>query len=162
MQTDLDRLFSQFLDHYGAHIADESRPFPNVPEILADLEGAGAILSVCTNKPTRLSFALLKALGLEHRFRSVVGGDTAPAPKPDAAHLLTAIEAAGGDPKRAIMIGDSATDVGAARAARVPVILVSFGYTDTPARDLGADAVIDDFAELPAACLACARDGNSL
>ena len=145
-------MFERFIVHYLAHIADESAPFPGVTEALDAFRAAGAILSVCTNKRTDLSFALLKALELDHYFKSIVGADLARAPKPDASHLLTAIEAAGGDPSRAIMVGDSASDAGAARAAKTPLVLVTFGYTETPVTELGADAVVDAFARLPAVC----------
>ena len=83
-------------------------------------------------------------------FAAVVGADAAPKPKPDGRHVLFAIEEADGDPDMAIMIGDSATDVNAARNAGVPVVAMSFGYTPIPARELGADVVLDHFAELPA------------
>jgi len=148
----LERLFQDFIVHYRAHIADESRPFEGVIGAMDDLEAAGARLAVCTNKRTDLSLALLDALGLTGRFAAIVGGDAAPAPKPDARHLLTTINRAGGDPARAVMIGDSISDAMAARNAGVPLVLVSFGYTDTPARDLGPDVLIDHFDELPAAC----------
>jgi phosphoglycolate phosphatase len=71
--------------------------------------------------------------------------------KPDAAHIREAVRQAGGDPARTIMVGDSITDLDAARATGVPCILTTFGYTDTPAAELGADAVIDHFDALPAA-----------
>ena len=80
----------------------------------------------------------------------VIGADSAPAPKPDARHLLTAIAAAGGQPGRALMVGDSASDIGAARAAHVPSVAVSFGYTEIAPADLGAGHLIDHFRELPA------------
>jgi phosphoglycolate phosphatase len=145
----LDALFARFIALYRARIADESRPFPGVAEALDHLAGAGARLAVCTNKPTGLSRALLDALDLSSRFAAIVGPDLAGAAKPDPRHLAYAVEAAGGG--RALMVGDSAADVGAARAAGAPVVAVSFGYTDIPALDLGADQVIDHFAELPAA-----------
>jgi phosphoglycolate phosphatase len=148
----LDGLFERFIVHYRAHIADESHPYPGLTDALNALLASGAILGVCTNKRTDLSVALLKALGLDHYFKSIVGADLAKAPKPDASHLLTAIEAAGGAPARAIMVGDSASDAGAARAAGTPLILVTFGYTETPVTELGADIVIDAFDKLPAAC----------
>lgn len=154
----LSRLFDRFIAHYFAHIADASRPFPGCVEALDVLAGAGATLAVCTNKPTELSIALLAALGLESRFAAIVGPDAAPAPKPDARHLQAAVAVAGGTMDRALLVGDSATDAGAARAAGVPLILVSFGYTETPAADLGADALLDHFHQLPEACarlLAC-------
>ncbi len=148
----LSALFERFIAHYREHIADESLVFPGVTDALDILEAAGAKLVVCTNKRTDLSVALLEALGVAHRFAAIVGPDVALAAKPDARHLLVAIEAAGGSPDRAVMVGDSVSDAGAARAAGVPLILVSFGYTPVPARDLGADVLIDHFEQLPAAC----------
>jgi phosphoglycolate phosphatase len=144
-------LVARFLEIYRARIADESRVFDGVEACLETLSSAGAVLVVCTNKPTDLSFALLDGLDLTRYFIAVIGGDLAPKPKPDASHLLAAIAAAKGKPDRAIMIGDSATDIGAAQAAKVQSIVVSFGYTDIPAADLGADLVIDHFSVLPAA-----------
>ena len=153
----LDGLFERFITHYREHIADASRPFPGVEDTLDVLEAAGANLCVCTNKRTDLSVALLQALDLDGYFRSIVGADAAPAPKPDPRHLLTAIAAAGGDPSRAIMVGDSGSDAGAARAAGTPLVLVTFGYTDTPVETLGADVLIDSFSGLPSACAGLAR-----
>ena len=148
----LSRLFDDFIDHYLAHIADESRPFDGAVQALDELQAKGARLAICTNKRTDLSLALLRALGLADRFAAIVGADAAPAPKPDPRHLTTAIERAGGRTDRAVMVGDSASDARAARNAGVPLVLVSFGYTDIPARDLGADVLIDHFDELPDAC----------
>jgi len=142
-------LFERFIAIYRDRIADESRPYDGVIEALDLLDAAGAKLVVCTNKLTDLSLALLDALGMTSRFAAVVGADSAPAPKPDPRHLRTAIAAAGGRDDCAIMVGDSASDIGAARAAKVPSIVVSFGYTEIPAADLGADYLIDHFAELP-------------
>jgi phosphoglycolate phosphatase len=147
-EPEASRLFDRFIDHYLDHIADESRPFPGVIEALDRLEEACAVLAICTNKRTDLSLAVLDALGLTSRFAAIVGPDLAPRPKPDASHLLRAIELAGGDPARALMVGDSINDVLAARNAKVPVVLVSFGYTDVPPRDMDADALIDRFDEL--------------
>ena len=148
----LSRLFDDFIDHYLAHIADESRPFDGVVQALDELQAHGARLAICTNKRTDLSLALMRALGLADRFASIVGADAAPAPKPDPRHLTTAIERAGGRPDRAVMVGDSASDARAARNAGVPLVLVSFGYTDIPAADLQPDILIDHFDALPAAC----------
>ena len=142
-------LFDRFIAVYRNRIADESRPYGGVLETLDVLAGAGAKLVVCTNKFTDLSVALLDALGMTSRFAAVVGADSAPAPKPDPRHLQAAIAAAGGRDDRALMVGDSASDIGAARAAKVMSVVVSFGYTEIPAADLGADHLIDHFAELP-------------
>jgi len=81
-----------------------------------------------------------------------VGADAAPAAKPDPRHLLTAIAAAGGSADRALLVGDAATDAGAARAAGVPLILVSFGYTEVPAAELGPDILLHHYDQLPDAC----------
>jgi len=145
-------LFDRFIARYLAHIADESRPFPGAVAALETLRSEGARLAVCTNKPTGLSNALLEALGLRQLFDAVVGPDAAPAAKPDPRHLEAAVAAAGGSIDRALMVGDAATDAGAARAAKTPLVLVSFGYTEIPARDLAPDILIDHFDELPAAC----------
>lgn len=146
-------LFDRFIQRYNAHIADESQPFPGVVRALEALKGRGAKLAVCTNKLTGLSVNLLEALDMARLFDAVVGADAAPAAKPDPRHLEAAIVAAGGSTDRAILVGDAATDAGAARAARVPLILVSFGYTETPAAELEPDILIDHFDELPGACV---------
>lgn len=145
-------LFERFIARYRAHIADQSRPFPGCEAALEALAAAGATLAVCTNKPTELSILLLDALKLSDRFAAIIGPDSAPAPKPDARHLLTTVERVGGDPSRVIMVGDSATDVGAARAAKAALIVVTFGYTAIPAADLDHDALVDHYDALPAAC----------
>jgi phosphoglycolate phosphatase len=143
----------RFIAVYFDRIADESLPFGGVEAALDILADAGALLSICTNKRTDLSVALLDALGLTARFASVVGGDLPPAPKPDGRHLLMAVEAAGGVIGRAIMVGDSISDVGAARAAGAPCVVVPFGYTEIAPKDLGADYLIERFDELPALAL---------
>lgn len=159
-------LFDRFIARYLGRIAEESRPFPGVPEALDVLAAAGASLAVCTNKRTDLSVALLDAVGLSRHFAAVVGADAAPAAKPDPRHLQAAVAAAGGRIERALLVGDAATDAGAARAAGAPLVLVSFGYTETPAAELGPDALIHHFDELPPACArllgACGPRGGGL
>jgi phosphoglycolate phosphatase len=155
-------LLARFIDIYRSRIAEESRPFPGVEAALAKLTHAGARLSVCTNKPTDLSERLLDALGLTGRFGAVVGAGAAPKLKPDPGPLFLAIDGAGGDPARAIMVGDSETDVATARAANMPVIAVSFGYTELGAENLGADVLIDHFEELPAAVQRLLRGLNAI
>ncbi|MDB5417764.1 MAG: gph [Phenylobacterium sp.] len=145
-------LFNRFIAHYFAHIADHSRPFPGVMEALGVMKAAGARLAVCTNKRTDLSLALLDALAMTPLFDAVIGADATRAIKPDPRHLEAAVRAAGGTMDRAILVGDAATDAGAARAAGAPLILVSFGYTEIPARELAPDVLIDHFDELPPAC----------
>jgi len=147
--ADMDRLFDHFIKLYVGRIAMASRPYPGVVEVLDQFAGAGATLVVCTNKRTDLSLALLDALDLTRRFAAVMGPDKAGAAKPDPRHLIAAIAAGGGSAAHALMVGDASTDVGAAKAAGVPVVAVSYGYSDVPPADLGADALIDHFADLP-------------
>jgi phosphoglycolate phosphatase len=146
----MDGLFTHFIALYLARIAEASRPYPGVVETLETLAAAGARLAVCTNKRTDLSLALLDALDLTRHFAAVIGPDKAGVAKPDPRHLIAAIEAARGRVEHALMVGDARTDIGVAAAAGVPVVAVSFGYSDVPPADLGADALIDSFAELPA------------
>jgi phosphoglycolate phosphatase len=149
-EAELDALMARYVPLYLDHIADHSHVYEDVEMVLDGFRAAGARLLVCTNKRTDLSNALLDAVGLLDRFDAVVGPDRVSARKPDPAHLIEAIAIAGGWLDRALMVGDSAADVGAARRANVPVVAVSWGYTDIPPAELGADAVIDRFAELPA------------
>lgn len=151
------KLVERFIAIYLGRIAQESTPFPGVIEALTKLRADGAKLCVCTNKLTGLSVALLDALDMTRLFDAVVGQDKAPAPKPDARHLLAAIEAVGGRADRAILVGDSIADVGAAKNAKVPAVVVSFGYTEAPAHALGGDIVIDHFDELDGVVRAWAK-----
>lgn len=147
-----EQLFQRFLAHYLGRIAHESAPFPGCLEALETLRAAGATLCVCTNKRTDLSLALLDALDMTKLFAAVVGPDAAGAAKPDARHLLHAVNACGGDIARTVMVGDAATDAGAARNAGAALVLVDFGYTEVPAAELGADILISHFDALPGAC----------
>jgi phosphoglycolate phosphatase len=140
----------EFLRHYRANIANESRPFPRVSETLETLIGEGARLGVCTNKPHDLTELLLDELDLARHFGAVIGAGLAPYNKPDPRHILDVVNALNGDAERTVMVGDSAVDVNAAKAAKIPVIVMSYGYTVEPAHALGADALTDDFAEIPA------------
>lgn len=151
------RALPVFLDHYAAHIADGTRPYPGAAAALDRLAARGATLAICTNKPVALSAALVAALGWSGRFAANLGGDSLAVRKPDPAHLLATIAAAGGDPATTVFVGDTAVDVAAARAAGVPVIVCAFGFADRPAAELGGDAVIADFAGLDAALAAVAR-----
>lgn len=148
---EIDALLEQFLDHYGNNVAVESTPYANVIEVLDVASKAGARLCVCTNKREQMSRNLLTELQLHDHFGAIVGRDTIDVYKPDPRHLTETIERAGGLRDKAVMIGDSSIDVATARAAGVPVVAVSFGYSDIPAHELGADIVIDDYAELMAA-----------
>lgn len=134
------------LDHYEAHIADGSRPFPGVEAALDALAGRGVTLAICTNKLERLAIKFVAAIGWDGRFAAIVGGDTTGVSKPDPAPLIETIRRAGGG--RAAFVGDSISDTGAARAAGVPCVALTFGFADRPAEQLGADLLIDHFDAL--------------
>lgn len=151
-----DLLRESFLAHYEDCLTGTTRPFPGVVRTLERFAAVGRRMAVCTNKPEAMSFAILEQLGLARFFDIVLGGDSLTVRKPDPAPLIAAIEGAGGTPPTAVMVGDSRTDVATARAAGVPVIAVSFGYTSIAPRELGADAVIDHFDELIPALAAMA------
>lgn len=142
-------LTEQFLAYYRVNIARGSRPFPGVPETLTLFAGRGAGLGVCTNKPQDLTELLLDALDLTRHFPAIIGGGRTPYSKPDPRHLLETVAALKGRRERAVLVGDSPVDVAAARAADIPVIAMSYGYTPVPVHELGADAVVDDFTKLP-------------
>lgn len=144
-------LLQEFLDDYLANIAVHSRPYDGVVECLERLAARGAILCVATNKRTDLSTALIGALELDRHFAVVCGPDAVSARKPDGAHIREAVQLAGGDPARAIMVGDGAPDVRAAQSAGVPCVVVTFGYTPIAPADLGGDVLIDHFDALEAA-----------
>jgi phosphoglycolate phosphatase len=152
-ESAMDALFARYIAHYQDHIADRSRPYPGLEDALDRLSAHGFTLAVCTNKYEALSLRLLDALGLTPRFAAICGQDTFPMKKPDPETLRLTIARAGGDGARAVMVGDSETDVNVARAAGIPVIGVDFGYTRTPMADLSPDRLIGHFDALPSAVL---------
>jgi phosphoglycolate phosphatase len=147
-EDDVEGMLAAFLIHYEANIAATSRPFPGAVAALDRLTSAGAKLALCTNKRERLTSMLLQALDMERYFSGIAGRDTFGACKPDPRHLLGAIAASGGDPGRAVMVGDSAVDLEAAKGANIPSILVTFGYCPPPPEGPSPDAVIDHFDAL--------------
>ncbi len=149
--ADMTRLIADFIDYYAAHIADESRPFEGLEESLDELAGQGYLLAVCTNKLEWLSRLLLDRLGLTPRFAAICGADTFGVSKPDPVILQQTAARAGGDIGATIMVGDAGTDVGVARRSGVPVIGVTFGYTEIPIAHLKPDRLIEHMRELPAA-----------
>jgi phosphoglycolate phosphatase len=149
--ADINRLTSDFIDYYAAHIADASRPFEGLESALDDLDRSGYRFAVCTNKLEWLSKRLLDQLGLSSRFSAICGADTFGVSKPDPAILQQTIARAGGQLSQAIMVGDAGPDIGVARRAGVPVIGVEFGYTDVPIADLKPDRLISHMRDLPAA-----------
>jgi len=147
----LERLTANFTTRYAALGAGRSVPFPGAVELLTELSSAGIDLGICTNKPYAITRVVLDDLDLARWFGAVVGETRDLPRKPHPAMLLAALEGLSASPLDAVMVGDSAADIGTARAAGVPVVAVSFGYTTTPPGELGADLLIDRLADLPTA-----------
>ncbi|MBX3570645.1 MAG: phosphoglycolate phosphatase [Rhizobiaceae bacterium] len=143
-----DRLFALFLEHYGQNIPGRSLPYPGVPAALGRLAAQDWLLAVCTNKTEEFSKRLLAGLGLSRHFAAICGSDSFAYRKPDPRHLTSTIALAGGDLSRAVMVGDSQTDIDTAKAAGIPVVAVDFGYTDRHVREFEPSRVISHFDEL--------------
>ncbi len=141
--------FEAFLADYTAHAAVESRAFPGAVEAMRLMQGDGWRFAVCTNKPAAATHALLDALGLAPWFAAVGGGDSFPVRKPDPAHLLMTLAAAGGTPGAAVMVGDHRNDVLAAAGAGLPCIFAGWGYGPAEMAE-GTAGVADSFAAVPA------------
>jgi phosphoglycolate phosphatase len=157
---DLDRMLREFIDYYAKHIADESRPFEGLEAALDDLASRGYRFAVCTNKLEWLSKLLIERLGLTHRFAAICGADTFGVAKPDPAILHQTIALAGGQSSASVMVGDSGTDIGAARRAGISVIGVEFGYTDVPIAELKPDRLIGHMRDLPGAVESLLKSGQ--
>jgi phosphoglycolate phosphatase len=139
----MDDHYRLFIDHYRENIIERSRPFPGTVEVLARCRDAGFAVGICTNKIESLSVLLIERLGLSHHFGAIVGADTIGVAKPDPApyrETVRRLRAEGAS----IMVGDSETDILTARAAGVPVIAVTFGYTDRPVEAFAPDHLAHD------------------
>jgi phosphoglycolate phosphatase len=149
--AEVDALAKEFVQHYAEHIADRSRPFPGLAAALDALERGGCRLAVCTNKLEWLSVRLLDAIRLSDRFVAICGSDTFGRQKPDPELLRRTIARCGGELDRAVMVGDSISDIAMARAAGVPIVAVEYGYTEVPVAELGPDRTVSALSELPRA-----------
>ena len=154
---DIDRLTGDFITYYRDHIADASQPFEGLSAALDELENKGFQFAVCTNKLEGLSRLLLEKLDMTKRFAAICGADTFGVSKPDPAILRQTVARAGGTMPNVIMVGDAGPDVGVARRAGIPVIGVTFGYTEVPIAELKPDFVIGHMRELPGAISALTR-----
>ena len=149
--TALSAVTREFVRYYEADPVSHTSAFAGVPEVVARFARLGLKQGVCTNKFERPSRMILEHLKLMPPISDVAGADTFPVRKPDPKHILMLVERMGRAPGRAVMVGDSIHDVHAAHAAGLPAVLVSWGYTETPASELGAEAVIERFDALPQA-----------
>lgn len=146
-----ESLVARFLEIYNARLVVETRPYPGAFETLTKLREEGWRLVVCTNKPEAPSREILESLELAPFFEAVAGGDSYSFRKPDPRHLLRLLESAQISPRTAVMFGDGPADIAAARAAKVPSVLATFGYGGTAASDLDPDQSVSAFASLPEA-----------
>lgn len=144
----VDAAYPRLLAAYAADIARHTRLYPGAGESLSRLRQADFRLAICTNKPEALALRLLDRLGVLPFFDAVVGADTLPVRKPDAAPYRLAVDRAGGG--RSFLLGDTVTDRDTARAAGVPVALVGFGPEGPGVARLAPDAILHDYADLPA------------
>lgn len=153
-----EALVPRFMELYMACATDQTHLIENAQEVLAYFERAGARQALCTNKPYDVTMQILETLGIAGYFTVVIGGDSTDQKKPHPLPLQTCLQELGVPADDAVMIGDSGADVGAAKAAGVPIILVPDGYTGVPAVSLGADYVVGGLAEVPACLVPRGRD----
>ncbi|MBX4898056.1 HAD family hydrolase [Rhizobium bangladeshense] len=144
----LPPLVERFVAHYAGNMPGHTQPYPGLIAAMDLLKSGGYRLAVCTNKMESLARGLLEKLGLTGYFDAITGGDTFEYRKPDARHLTSTIERAGGDVSQTVMVGDSINDIAVAKNAGVPSIAVPFGYSDVPVNTLGPDHIITHFDEL--------------
>lgn len=146
----VDALFDPFIALYAAGICRHTRLYDGVEAALDRLAGAGYALGVCTNKPEALAEDLLGRLGIRDRFGAMLGADTLPVRKPDPEHLWETIRRVGGVPGRAVLVGDTKTDRGAARNAGVACLLVSFGPEGAGVAALEPEGMLAHYDEIDA------------
>lgn len=147
----LDTLLDRFMHHYMEAPAALTRPFEGVVETLETLRAAGYRMAVVTNKPQAPTEQAMAALDLTRHFDTIVGGGATPHLKPHPAPLQEALDRMGATAAGAVMVGDSQNDTEAAQALGVPSVCVTFGYRRCSLEDLGADLLIERFADLPEA-----------
>ncbi|PPB81831.1 phosphoglycolate phosphatase [Albidovulum inexpectatum] len=149
-EAEVEADYPVLLQAYEEGIANHTQLYPGAAEAVEALLRAGYRTAICTNKPERLARILLRHLGVLDLFGALVGADTLPVRKPDPAPYRRAVDVVGGDVARSFLIGDTETDLLTARAARVPVVMVSFGPEGPGIARLNPDAMLDHFDGLGA------------
>lgn len=149
-EDEVDRQYPRLLSAYEGAICTHTRLYPGAVEAVEALRVAGHIVSICTNKPAALAEALLRELGVRDLFAAMIGADTLPTRKPDPAPYIAAVERAGGAVARSMLVGDTETDRKTGLAVGIPVALVTFGPEGRSIARLEPEALLDDFADLPA------------
>ena len=144
-RAEIDAIQTDFLEYYYQNITDQTIIFPGAMRVIEKLAEMEIPLGLCTNKAIRLTEKLMTEIGLSDYFTTIVGGDSFDYQKPDPRHVISTLEMMAVSPHMAIMVGDSANDIVAARDAGVSSVAVSFGYSKIPVADLNADIVIDHY-----------------
>ena len=148
-EADVDAAYPVLLEAYRGAIAVHTRLYPGAMEAVEALKQRGFAVSICTNKPEHLAELLLRDLGVRDAFAALVGADTLPVRKPDAAPYRVAVEQAGGVVGRSMLVGDTETDAKTGVAAGVPVVLVTFGPEGRGVERFQPAALLDRFQDLP-------------
>jgi phosphoglycolate phosphatase len=149
-ETQRASLMETFLDHYRENMPGQTVPFEGVIPLVKELRNRGWRTAICTNKSQAMADRLIETMGLSDCFDMICGGDRFEFRKPDGRHITETIRLANGDANRAVMFGDSISDIDGAKDAGIPVIAVPFGYTDKPVSELGPDMVIESYLAIDA------------
>jgi len=149
-EAEVDRQYPLLLAAYAEAIDTHTRLYPGAVAAVQALRAAGYGCAICTNKPEGLAETLTRRLGIRDLFGALIGADTLPTRKPDAAPYVAAVQRIGGTVARSLLVGDTGTDVDTARACGVPVVLVTFGPEGRGVARLSPAALLDHFDDLPA------------
>lgn len=128
--SEFDDLRQQLLDYYRNNLSVKTNLFPEMAEVLEQLEAKGILWGVVTNKPAWLTEPLLEQLGLKQRSSCVISGDTLSERKPHPLPLQHACELMGCDVSESLYVGDAQRDIEAGRNANMPTLVALFGYID--------------------------------
>lgn len=148
-EADISREYPRLLAAYAEGIDTHTRLYPGAVAAVEALRSAGFATAICTNKPEGLAVELVRRLGISDLFAALIGADTLPTRKPDAAPYVAAVERAGGVVARSMLIGDTETDRKTGLAVGVPVVLVTFGPEGRGVSRLTPEALLDHFDDLP-------------
>lgn len=149
-ETVVDAWYPRLVAVYGENLDAATFLYPGAVEAVEALRVAGYRTAICTNKPEGLAVELVRRLGISGMFGALVGADTLPVRKPDAAPYRLAVERSGGDLRRSMLVGDTDTDRQTGHAAGVPVVLVTFGPEGRKVERFAPEALLDSYADLPA------------
>ncbi|MCP4181916.1 MAG: HAD-IA family hydrolase [Hyphomicrobiales bacterium] len=153
----LSELVDEFMEDYWHNICVDTVMYEETEAVLNQFRASNWLLGVCTNKPIDMAEKLLHELAIKPLFSSITGANSFEFRKPDPRHLLKTVELTGGTAERAIMIGDSQTDILTAQNAGIPVVAVDFGYSDQPVATFNPDIVISHYSQLFAAVTTLVR-----